>query len=46
MLSMGAPDALVAASVSKLPRLVGDGHTDETVFWQGAPATETIMVSK
>ena len=46
MLSMGTPDGLSAASVSKLPRLVGDGPTEETVFWQGAPATETIMVSK
>ena len=28
------------------PHLVGDGHTDKTVFWRGASATETIMVSK
>jgi hypothetical protein len=43
---VGIPDGLSAASVSKLPRLVGDGHTDEIVFWRGASATETIMDSK
>jgi len=36
------PDAQ-AASVSQPPQLVGDGHTEQTVSWQGTSAIETII---